>query len=72
MPQKSNHNFKEKYPYIRVGTLEPMRIKYISTNTAVFAAHQRGKNNQSCCYIITFFNNPTKIRILGVKVIRPI
>ena len=31
MPQKSNHDFKEKYPYIRVGTLEPLRIKAILT-----------------------------------------
>ena len=27
MPQKSNHDLKEKCPYIHVGTIEPMRIK---------------------------------------------
>ena len=26
MPQKSNHDIKEKYPYIQVGKPEPMRI----------------------------------------------
>ena len=29
MPQKSNHDFKEKYPYIWAGTFEPMRTKVI-------------------------------------------
>ena len=29
MPQKSNYDFKEKYPYVPVGTLEPKRIDYI-------------------------------------------
>ena len=24
MPQKSNYEFKEKYPYVSVGSLEPM------------------------------------------------
>ena len=27
MLEKSNHGFKEKYPYVRVGTLEPMHIE---------------------------------------------
>ena len=36
MPQESNHDFKEKYPYIRVGTLEPMHIKEILTKTSCF------------------------------------
>ena len=31
MPQKSNPDFKKKYPYIRVDTLEPMRIHDILT-----------------------------------------
>ena len=31
MPQKSNNGFKEKYPYIWAGTLEPMLIKDILT-----------------------------------------
>ena len=25
MPQKNNHDIKEKYPYVPVGTLEPIR-----------------------------------------------
>ena len=29
MPQESNHDFKEKYPYIQAGTLEPRLIKDI-------------------------------------------
>ena len=36
MPQKSNHDFKKKNSYVRVGTLKPMRIKDILTKTAVF------------------------------------
>ena len=33
---------KEKYPYIRVGTLEPMRIKDIlNKKNSVFAVRQR-------------------------------
>ena len=35
MPQKSNHDFMRKYPYVRVGRLETMRIKDIFTKTAV-------------------------------------
>ena len=31
MHQKSNHDFKEKYPYIRAGKLEPMHKKDILT-----------------------------------------
>ena len=31
MSQKSNHDFKEIYPYIRAGTFEPMCIKDILT-----------------------------------------
>ena len=27
MPQESNRDFKEKYPYVRADTLEPMHIK---------------------------------------------
>ena len=34
VPQKSNHGF-EKYPYVRAGTLQPMRIKDILTNNSV-------------------------------------
>ena len=31
MPQTSNHDFKEKCPYINAGTIEPMPIKDILT-----------------------------------------
>ena len=27
MPQKCNHDCKEKYPYIRVGTFVPIRVE---------------------------------------------
>ena len=27
MLKKSNHDFKEKYPYVSAGTIEPMNIK---------------------------------------------
>ena len=33
MPQRSNDFLKEKCPYIRAGTLEPIRIKDILTKT---------------------------------------
>ena len=36
MAQKSNHDFKEKYPYVRVGTLEPMRVKDILKKNSCF------------------------------------
>ena len=37
-PQRSNNNFKEKYPYIRAGALETMRIKDVLTkNKFLFA-----------------------------------
>ena len=42
MPKKSNHDSKEKYPYIRVGTLEPQRIKDI------FTAKNRFFNVRQC------------------------
>ena len=52
MTQKRNNDFKEKYPYILVGKLEPMRIEDILTRTCFFAVcHkilQRGKNDNSC------------------------
>ena len=38
MPQKSNHDFKEKYPYIRAGKLEPLRITDILTKKTDFFA----------------------------------
>ena len=31
MSQKSTHDFEEKYPYVRMGSLEPMRIDDILT-----------------------------------------
>ena len=37
MPQKSIHDFKEKYPYIRAGTLELVRIKDMLTKNRFFA-----------------------------------
>ena len=43
MSQKSNHNFMKKYPYIRIGTLKPMRIKDILTKARFFAVRQRFK-----------------------------
>ena len=43
MPQKSNHDFKEKYPYVRAGTFEPMCIEDILTRSRFFffAVRQR-------------------------------
>ena len=35
MPQKSNHDFKEKHPNIWAGTLEPMRIKDVLTKNVL-------------------------------------
>ena len=37
MPKKSNHDFKEKYPYVRMGTLVSMYIKDILTKTTFFS-----------------------------------
>ena len=31
MPQKSNHDFKENYPHVSVGTFVPRRVKDILT-----------------------------------------
>ena len=36
MPQKGNHDFKEKYPYVRVGTLVAMRITDILIKDSCF------------------------------------
>ena len=36
MPQKSNHDFKEKHTNVRVGTLISIRITDIIGKTAVF------------------------------------
>ena len=41
MPQKQNHGFQEKYPYIRAGTLEPMRMKDILTKNSCFRIRKR-------------------------------
>ena len=35
MPKKSNHDFNEKYLYVRVGTLVSMHITDILIETAV-------------------------------------
>ena len=40
MPQKSNHNFKEKNLYVSGGTLEPMRITDILTKKTIFCRRQ--------------------------------
>ena len=37
MPQKRNHDFKEIYPYVYVGTLVPMRLTDILTEIAIFS-----------------------------------
>ena len=34
MPQKCNHVFKEKYPYVRVRTIVPVRTKKIMTKNS--------------------------------------
>ena len=36
MPQKRNHDFTERYPNIKAGTYEPMRIKDILTKNRFF------------------------------------
>ena len=41
MPQKSNHDLKEKYPYVQAGTLEPIRIQDILTIIHFFTVRQR-------------------------------
>ena len=38
MPKKNNYDYKEKYPYIPVGTFEPMRIESILTKNCCFFA----------------------------------
>ena len=54
MPQKSNQDFKEKYPNVRTGILELMRIKDILTKNRFFAVRkrfrtrQRNKNAHGC------------------------
>ena len=45
MPQKSNHDSKEKCPYIHTDTIEPMRIKDILTiNSCFFCCTPRFSN----------------------------
>ena len=41
--KKSNHNFKEIYPYVPVGTFKPMRIKDILVHYDI--KFGRGKND---------------------------
>ena len=42
MPQESKHGFKGKYPQVRAGTLEPLRIKDIFIKKwSFFAVRQR-------------------------------
>ena len=51
MPQKSKHDFQEKYPYINVSKLEQLffavrqRIRIHKTHNDIL---QRGRNNHSC------------------------
>ena len=42
MPKKSNLDFMEIYPYVPLGTLEPLSIKDVLAKTAVFSVSQRG------------------------------
>ena len=44
MPQKRNHDFTEKYPYIRAGAFKPMRIKDILTKNRYFYRTPVSKN----------------------------
>ena len=37
---KSNHDLKEKYPYVWAGTLKPMLIKDVLTNNQAFCRTQ--------------------------------
>ena len=39
-PQKSKHDFKEKFHYVRVGTIEPMHTKDIMTIKPVFLPYE--------------------------------
>ena len=54
IPNKNNHDFKEKYPYVRAGTLEPMRIKEILTKNSFFVVRQRFKNTSEAHNDIRF------------------
>ena len=45
MPQKSNHDFKEKYPYKHTGPIEPMRIEDIFTKHWFFAGRMPAFQN---------------------------
>ena len=52
MPQTSNQDFKEKYPYIQAGTIEPIRIKdilikksWFSSRTPVFYNMSKAHND---------------------------
>ena len=44
MPEQSNHDFKEKCPYIHAVTFEPMPIEGIELHKIC----QRGKNDNGC------------------------
>ena len=46
MPQKSNHDFTEKYPYMQAGTFEPMSIKDI-LNKNLFSCRTPAFENTS-------------------------
>ena len=54
MPQKSNHDFKEIYPYLRVGALVSKRIKDIMTKNTVFVVGQHWNINKIYYEIMTF------------------
>ena len=80
MPQKSNHNFKGIYPYIRVSTLVAMRIKDTLTKTAVcllwasvleykktYNDIKRGKADHSCKHNTKLFKSKLSKYILFAK-----
>ena len=64
MPCKGNNDFKEKYPHVPVGALEPMGIKDTLTKNSCFLQYanvleyeldtkwhgicKRGRNGQGC------------------------
>ena len=52
MPQKSNHDFKEKYPYVRVDTLVSLRITNILTKIARGFRLEDSFKNESYCFVV--------------------
>ena len=54
MPQKSHHDFKEKYPDVPVGTLKPKHIKDVLTKNNCFCRNQAFSNTNKTCNDIEF------------------